>query len=137
MANRGEYRISRNARGTRIRSNIADVYGVICGELASPSSGLNSAISGKENSLIKLGQLFPAPRYYPSGSPFVLHRRRLSPSRFVCPSIRIVRFHPCLRPPSPSSPGHIRGWLSEWRAGWRDAARIATVTRLDSFSSRI
>lgn len=42
----------------RIRSNIADVYGVICGELASPSSGLNSAISGKENSLIKLAQLF-------------------------------------------------------------------------------
>lgn len=45
-------------REARIRSNIADVYGVICGELASPSSGLNSAISGKENSLIKLAQLF-------------------------------------------------------------------------------
>ncbi|EZA48557.1 hypothetical protein DMN91_001140 [Ooceraea biroi] len=43
MANRGE---SVGMHAARIRSNIADVYGVICGELASPSSGLNSAISG-------------------------------------------------------------------------------------------
>jgi len=61
---------SAGMRAARIRSNIADVYGVICGELASPSSGLNSAISGKENSLIKLGQLFlPPPPPPPAQSP--------------------------------------------------------------------
>lgn len=114
-------------REARIRSNIADVYGVICGELASPSSGLNSAISGKENSLIKLAQLFLLPflsHSFPSRRPplsFILY--------FSLPSARA-------RPaPFPSTiiPGTSGVAVGRRRGGSETAD--SDVTRLDSFSS--
>lgn len=98
----GESDESVGMRAARIRSNIADVYGVICGELASPSSGLNSAISGKENSLIKLGQLF---RSFLSLFLFSIY---LPPSFFHAPSL------------STDHPRHVGGGCRtarEWRDG--------------------
>lgn len=112
----GESRESVGMRAARIRSNIADVYGVICGELASPSSGLNSAISGKENSLIKLGQLY---------RPVSLLSGFLSFPCFI--STTIPSFSRARPAPFPSTtiPLARRGWQSD---GERVARRrIATL----------
>lgn len=108
-------------REARIRSNIiADVYGVICGELASPSSGLNSAISGKENSLIKLAQLSAFSLSFPSLS----HHRLLS--FFLSLALRPAPF---LSTIIPGTSGVAVG-----RRGGGETAD-SDVTRLDSFSS--
>lgn len=115
-------------REARIRSNIADVYGVICGELASPSSGLNSAISGKENSLIKLAQLFRLLSLFP----FLLFPIIVSsPSTTVSFSFPLARARP-----APFLSTIIPG-TSEVAVGRRRGGETADsdVTRLDSFSS--
>lgn len=119
----------KGCREARIRSNIADVYGVICGELASPSSGLNSAISGKENSLIKLAQLFRllSLSLFPF-FPFLYQRHRSFVLSFLL-SLALVRLHSYLR----SSPLGTSGVAAGRRGGGETAD--SDVTRLDSFSS--
>lgn len=142
MANRtGEsvgIRARARARTARIRSNIADVYGVICGELASPSSGLNSAISGKENSLIKLGQLFRLPSSLSLSVPLPL-----SIGSSLFPSLCRHAPLPSLSLSSPSTIAllHVLLFLlppaQEAAVGRRGGGETADsdVTRLDSFSS--
>lgn len=108
-----------------IRSNIADVYGVICGEFASPSSGLNSAISGKENSLIKLAQLFLLP---------LLSHSFPSPSPLFPPSISLFLYARARPAPFPSTIIPGTSGVAVGRRGGGETAD-SDVTRLDSFSS--